>query len=267
MIKLYSVYSGLFLLKRYSKIFGGYLVILLGLNLLVVSPMVFAAATITVSPSTNLSNNQSVSISGSGLAIKSTGSILECNNTPNQPTIDVAGSPVPVSCTNPLLDILTTSSTGTLPTTASFKVHEGTVGPPAVGTDSNGASSSSDAALYPCPPTPAQLAAGYSCDITFGDANGDDVIQNITFANQSVSSGTTSTATPATNAVAPNSSGTTTTTNKATPTTASTVTQPKTSSLVNTGPGNVFLVFAITAVAATLLRYAYIRFYKKSYLN
>jgi len=147
------------------------------------STTAWAAASLIVSPNMNLVNGQKISISGSGFAHGSTGTIVECNDDPSQPTVLVAGSPVPVSCTNPLSRLVTTSNAGKLAATF-FTVHTGTVGPPATGKDSSGGNATADAAKYPCPPTAAQLDAGYSCIITFGDANGDDVSQSIKFASQ-----------------------------------------------------------------------------------
>jgi hypothetical protein len=39
----------------------------------------------------------------------------------------------------------------------------------------------SDAVKYPCPPTPAQVAAGATCTLSFGDESGDQVSVNIGF--------------------------------------------------------------------------------------
>lgn len=195
-----------------------------------------AAASLTVSPSTGLTNDQTVTVTGSGLANGTIGGIVECSSDASQPTIQVEGSPVSVSCTNPLSNLAKTTSNGTL--SAKFKVVTGTVGPPTSGTDSIGNSAAADAAKYPCPPTAAQIAAGDYCVITYGDASGDNVSQKITFASQS----TTTTTTP------------TQPTQTQTPTTNSPSTS--TSSLPNTGPGDVVAVFAATAVLATLTRYA-----------
>ena len=212
--------------------------------------IIWAAASITVTPSTGLSNGQKVTVSGSGLYDSSIGSILECNNDPNQPTVVTEGNAVPISCSNPLTTLVTTSKTGTLPAT-SFVVHTGTIGPPATGKDTSGGSATTDAAKYPCPPTAAQLAAGYSCNVTFGDENNDDVIQNITFASQSTT--TTTTTTPTTTTTTPT---TTTTTQTATPTQSSTTTAT-TSTLTNTGPGNTIELFVGTVIFASLIHYAY----------
>ena len=55
----------------------------------------------------------------------------------------------------------------------------GTTGPPTTGTDSAGKPGSTDAAAYPCPPTPAQTAD--TCVIAVGDIGGDKVVVPIAF--------------------------------------------------------------------------------------
>jgi len=238
-----SIFS---LRRRSIKSFGVSLISLIFASTFI-TPVIWAVGSLTVTPQTNLSNGQSISVSGSGFAASSEGSILECNSDPNQPTVTVAGNQVPVSCTNPLSTLVSTSSSGALPTTT-FVVHTGTVGPPGTGTDSSNGSAATDAAKYPCPPTAAQIAAGDSCEITFGDANNDDVSQNISFASQSAPAATPTAPAPA----APSTPATTTT-----PTTA------KVTPLVNTGPGNTVLLFAITFITASLMRYGYLTYRSK----
>ncbi len=248
------------LIQHKSRLLVSFVGFLLTIVILLFAPSVWAAAgVLSVSPSTNLVNGQNIDVSGSGLAVKSIGSILECNNDPNQPTIQVAGSPVPVSCTNPLLKIVNTTSSGTLPATT-FIVHSGIVGPPANGTDSSGISSSISAALYPCPPTAAQIAAGYTCGITFGDANGDDLVENITFANQSTAT-TTPSSTPQSTITTPQPATTKTQTQNSTNSA-----QPANSSaLVNTGPGNIVVPFVLSVIAASAAYYGYLMYRKKTY--
>src|SRR4051794_10796 len=60
-----------------------------------------AVTTITVSPATDLSDNQTVTVTVSGFA-DGAGGITECNTATGQPTIAVANNPIPVSCSNPL---------------------------------------------------------------------------------------------------------------------------------------------------------------------
>jgi hypothetical protein len=159
-----------------------------------------ATATLTVTPNTGLAGGQIVVVSGSGLAEKSLGTILECNTDPSQPTVMTnldPGKLIPVSCSPLLTYIATTSSTGTMGPT-NFTVLQGTVGPPVSGPDSAGNAGSVDAPKYPCPPTQAQINAGDVCTIAFGDQGGDEVLQTITFAGQPLPQ-------PAVTSVLPNS--------------------------------------------------------------
>ena len=181
-----------------------------------------ATTTISVTPSTGLSDGTVVSVSGSGFADNSTGAILECNTDPNQPTISVAGMDAPVSCSGIFTVLHTTTASGTLAAT-NFTVHTGTVGPPSAGTDSAGNDAAADAALYPCPPTPTQVTAGDTCTIAFGDESGDQGMQVISFAGESTTtttsgSGTTTTTSGSGTTTTTSGSGTTTTTTSAVPT-------------------------------------------------
>jgi hypothetical protein len=240
--------------KFVKKLVTRFLPILLISGVFAFPAIIWAAASLTVTPSTGLANGQKVTVSGSGLHDNSIGSILECNNDPSQPTVVTEGNAVPISCSNPLTTLVTTSKTGTLPAT-SFVVHTGTIGPPATGKDTSGGSATTDAANYPCPPTAAQLAAGYSCDVTFGDENNDDVIQNITFASQSTT--TTTTTTPTTTTTTPTTTTTTPTTTTTTPTTTTPTTTPTASTLTNTGPGNTIELFVGTVILASSIHYFY----------
>jgi hypothetical protein len=138
--------------------------------------------TLTVNPGTCLVGGTIVSLTGSGYVANSLGLSFECNSDPDQPTVDIGGGSIPVSCSNPYTapgtDLITTSSTGALGP-APFTVIQGVVGPPcdpnACTTDSSGGSPTADAADYPCPPTPAQVAKGDHCEIVVGDAGGDSV--------------------------------------------------------------------------------------------
>ena len=150
--------------------------------------------TMTVTPDSGLSGGSVVNVSGSGFSKSSIGNLLECNSDPGQPTVAL-GSPinstVPVSCTAPSYSMLvSTSSAGAISTT--YTVVQGTTGPPAgpppppscPATDSAGNSPSADAADYPCPPTPAQEAAGDTCQLTYGDQAGDSASAAIYFVGQ-----------------------------------------------------------------------------------
>jgi hypothetical protein len=137
-----------------------------------------SGASIVVTPATNLANGQLVDVSGSALTPDVNGVLVECNSAPDQPTVEINGIVLPVSCSDPFGNqpsygqaIITTSGTGTFQTT--FVVHTGVVGPPIDHVDSAGGDAASDAADYPCPPTPAQLASGDTCGIVLGDGGGD----------------------------------------------------------------------------------------------
>jgi hypothetical protein len=193
---------------------------LAGAGTLALAATASAAPTFSVSPDTGLTSGQVVVVSGSGFADGASGAIVECNNDPAQPTIAVLGNQVPVSCTNPLKNLDGTSPTGVL-TSANFKVAEGTVGPPTTGTDSGSGSAATDAAAYPCPPTPSQVTAGYACTISFGDTDNDQVSQVLSFA-----SGTGNTGNTGNTGTTTTSSTTTTTTTTPSSTTTSTTAPP-----------------------------------------
>lgn len=146
-----------------------------------------SSSRLTVNPDTDLTQGEQVSVTGSGMADNSYGSVIECNLANDEPTVEVEGNAVPVGCTDPLKSIQSTNSSGGFSTT--FTIQTGTIGPPGQGTDSAGNSASTDAAKYPCPPTPAQQAAGTTCDIVFGDVGGDQDTTPIQFAQ--IASGTT----------------------------------------------------------------------------
>ena len=170
-----------------------------------------ATAVIQVSPSTELAANQTVAVTGSGYDASSTGAALECNNATGQATISVLGNAIPVSCTNPLANLQSTDSGGNL--SATFTIVTGIIGPPGTGTDSSGGDAATDAANYPCPPTSAQVAAGASCVISFGDQGGARATTPISFGSGTA---TTTTTQPTTT--------TTTTTTTTQPTTTTTTT-------------------------------------------
>ncbi len=184
-----------------------------GTGALVLAAEAGASGTLQVSPSTNLTNGQTVTVSGSGLTASSTGAVIQCNNDPAQPTITVLGNEVPVSCTNPLSHIKSTDASGNL-ASFSLTVVTGVVGPPGTGTDSGSGDATTDAANYPCPPTAAQITAGDSCVIAFGDQGGDKATQAISFSGGSGNTGTTGDT--------GNTGGTTTTTSASTTTTTTT---------------------------------------------
>jgi hypothetical protein len=122
-----------------------------------------SAQSITVSPHSSLRGGEKVSVTGAGFTRGSPGAILECNDSPGQPAtvtqIHGHSHAIAVGCTAPVA--ATTSRRGTLgPVTLSVVV--GTLGSWESGDDSAGNPAASDAALYPCPPTPAQGALASS---------------------------------------------------------------------------------------------------------
>jgi len=146
-----------------------------------------AGASLIVSPDVGLVNGEGVNVSGAGLTPNQTGAILECNSDPGQPTVTYVGIAIPVSC-SPIFGspgnvifstIVSTSAAGSFSTT--FIVHTGALGPPTSGTDSAGNDAGADAANYPCPPTPAQQAAGDGCYLVYGDLAGDVARAGISF--------------------------------------------------------------------------------------
>ncbi len=149
-----------------------------------------AAATLAVGPSTGLTAGESVTVTGAGFDESSTGGVLECNNDASQPTVSVLGNDIPVSCTNPLSNVASTDASGNLSTT--FTIESGVTGPPGPGTDTSGGDAATDAADYPCPPTPAQMSAGVSCVISYGDEAGAKATIPISFAVGGTTTATTS---------------------------------------------------------------------------
>ena len=191
-----------------------------------VSPLLVPSApTLTVTPSTDLSSGESVSLTGAGFQPNSLGAVLECNTAAGEPTVALGSpvsGPVPVGCTAPNYNQVTgTSSAGTI--SATYTVTTGTEGPPCgapndvitvcPGTDSAGQDPTSDAANYPCPPTTAQQAAGATCVVLYGDENGDRASVPILFPNEGPPPPTSTTTT--TQPVSPVT--TTTTTGSSTP--------------------------------------------------
>ncbi len=205
--------------------------------------------TVIVTPATGLTNGQTVTITGSGFSNGAIGNILECNSDSAQPNVHLGGvvnSDVPVGCSAPsLMKLVTTTATGTV--SGTFDVIEGAVGPPCgpapaaatcPATDAAGNSPTADAALYPCPPTAAQVAKGDMCQVTYGDVNNDSGVATISFAS------TPTTAAPTTPATAPPTTKAPVTATTVAPSTgvkAATTTPPAVatspSTLAATGPG------------------------------
>jgi hypothetical protein len=180
-----------------------------------------------------------VKVSGTGFSPGALASIVQCNSDPAQPVIFFLGNDIPVSCSP--LAIVTIPSKGATKgdLSGTHTLTTGTVGPPLTGqpttcnqvvpststitactTSTNAAT---DATSYPCPPTPAQQAAGYTCVLAIGDQAGDRAIGTILFGTEPPpTSGTTST-----------TQGVTTTTTEA-PTTTTAV--PPTTTTTTGGP-------------------------------
>ncbi len=246
-----------------SRLFalGAAALIIAGLTMVASTGSAFAAGNanvpMTVTPDTGLSNGQSVTITGSGFTASSIGNVLECNSDAKQPMVNVpapVSSTISVSCTAASYShLVTTSATGGL--SGTFPVVQGTVGPPCgpapavaacPATDSAGTSPTADAALYPCPPTPAQQAIGDVCTLTYGDSAGDgSTAVNILFGAETPPSATT-TAPPTTAApvTATTKAPTTATTvapatgaSSATTTPAAVAPAASTGTLASTGPG------------------------------
>jgi hypothetical protein len=153
-----------------------------------------ASPTLTVTPNSHLTDGQKVVVQGHGFAPGSAGGMAECNGTPNQPTQQVYGNAVPVGCTNPLNTLQATDSNGDVNAQGqqNFTIKTGTVGPPASSsTDSSGGNAQADSAKYPCPPTPDQQAQGISCNISYGDASGNQASADLHFASSGAGGGGT----------------------------------------------------------------------------
>ncbi len=123
------------------------------------------------------------------------GSVMECSNAPGQPTIAAPKAKltaVAVSCSKANSVIVTANASGDLSSNP-FIVTSPMSGPPATGTDSAGNSATTDAALYPCPPTTAQQNAGATCFMEY-DQTGDGgsvTSSPITFTGQNTVTTTT----------------------------------------------------------------------------
>jgi hypothetical protein len=148
--------------------------------------------TLTADPGTCLSGGTPIAVTGLGYDTSSIGILLQCNNASGQPTVTLP-APIsetfPVSCTSVALsNAITTSTTGGF--TKTWDAVDGVTGPPCgkpgdlastCPADSSGGNAASDAANYPCPPTAAELAAGDSCTLSFGDQLGKTATVPISF--------------------------------------------------------------------------------------
>jgi hypothetical protein len=158
------------------------------------------SGTVTVDPATCLVGGQTVTVTATGLTPYSAttnffGALVECNTSPSQPTVDLAGNDVPVSCTGFLADSFTPNAPGSL--TRNFPIVAGTTGPPFPGIDSAGNNAATDAAQYPCPPTPAQVSAGAACVVELEDYGGDKIAVPLSFDTEEASTNRSSSSTKA----------------------------------------------------------------------
>ncbi|HEY1466494.1 MAG TPA: neocarzinostatin apoprotein domain-containing protein [Acidimicrobiales bacterium] len=134
---------------------------------------------VTVTPATGLVGGAVVQVQVANFVPNQLAGVVQCNNAANQPTAMYDGLSIPVSCSMPQLFDISSTGTGSTP----FRIIQGVPGPPTQGTDSAGNPAATDAAAYPCPPTPAQQAAGASCTIGTGDLAGDAAHTDISFAS------------------------------------------------------------------------------------
>jgi len=126
---------------------------------------------VQVSPSTGLINQQTVWVTGTGFTPGAAGKIVECNLAPGQPTVTIGTGTLPVGCTAQGAGNFTVAPDGSVDDRY-FRISTGNLGALLSGLDSNGTSAATDAAAYPCPPTPAQQAANISCGVTVSDSAG-----------------------------------------------------------------------------------------------
>jgi len=151
------------------------------------TPSISFTQSAPIGPTSNLSTT----VSGSGFHHSSLGALFECSAVSGQPTVDVSTTngiktadlgQLPVSCGEET-SVVTTGK-GLLPATAIIGLQEGALGPSGTGNDSSGADAATDAASYPCPPTPTQAS---QCVVMYVDAAGDSASAPITFGSPSTS--------------------------------------------------------------------------------
>ena len=165
----------------------------------------------------DMTGGDTINVSGSGFSPATLASVLECNTDPTQPQIYYLNNDIPVSCSN-IVPARRPSSTRHVhhrdhspsPWSRARRARRRpATPPPAPAQDSTttttmitGCSTSgnaaTDAAAYPCPPTPTQQAAGDMCIIAVGDTNGERAIGALLFGAETLpgcpGAGTTTTA-------------------------------------------------------------------------
>lgn len=188
-----------------------------------------------------------VNVSGTGFSPGALASIVQCSSDPTQPVIHYLGNDIPVSCSPLALTTIPSLGKNTGKLSDTHTMTTGTVGPPVSGqpttctqttpststitgctTSTNG---NTDAARFPCPPTPTQEAAVDTCVLAIGDAAGDRAIGIVLFGTETVPTSTTAT----TGGGSTSTTGATTTTTS--PNSTATSTQVSASN-VTLGPSN-----------------------------
>jgi hypothetical protein len=213
-------------------------------------------------PGTCLNGGTPIAVTGSGYDANSIGILLECNNDPSQPSVALpapVSQTVPVSCTGIAIANAIPTKTGSF--SATWNTIAGTTGPPCGQTgdlaktcpaDTSGGDAATDAAAYPCPPTAAQLAAGVSCTLAFGDEGGKTATVPISFVPAPTptppgTGGAATTTTVAGAATAASSTGT------GTAATAAPTTAASSGSLAFTGPGTGLYIVGAAGLFMVLL--------------
>ncbi len=157
-----------------------------------------------------LAGGDVVTVTGTGFTPGATASIVQCNSEPSQPVVLFLGQYIPVSCTALALTTISSAKATSGDLTGSHTMVSGVTGPPVSGfaptcvEDSTtsptttstipGCTTSgvaaTDALLYPCPPTPAQVAAGDDCVLSIGDTVGEQAIGTVLFGSETLPAGT-----------------------------------------------------------------------------
>jgi hypothetical protein len=144
-----------------------------------------------------LASGDALTVSGGGLSPGAIAAMAECNGDPHQPVVLFLDQYIPVGCSQLALTSIPISGPDMGDLSAAQTMATGTVGPPATGlvptciegstpipgctTSGNAAT---DAASYPCPPTPAQQAGGDTCVIAVSDTAGDHAVGIVLFPHE-----------------------------------------------------------------------------------
>jgi hypothetical protein len=156
------------------------------------------------------SGSTTIEVSGTGFTAKVRPWILECDvevSGSGEPTMSVPAvtgnkavtlTGVPVGCSPPSETPSATNAAGDMVATA-FTVVPGTVGPPAPGNDSTGASGATDAPNYPCPEYLDQASTNV-CQIEVIEPNLDMATAPLSFVDSTTPNTTTTSSTTTTTA-------------------------------------------------------------------